>query len=84
MPNPQYANVVQVTRTPWDISLHFLVVTMPVGNMPPGTIVNVMEHTRPVAVLTVPLEVGRKMIEVLQTATADGAIELVEQKVEQK
>lgn len=75
-----YGNLVQVTRTPWDVTLHILRAQVP-RNVKAGDIVNVVESAEPVITVTLPLEVGRALVEVLKNVTAEGAVRVVEEKV---
>jgi hypothetical protein len=74
-----YGNVVQVTRSPWEVNLHILRAIVP-RTAKSGDRVNVVEIAEEVAVVTLPLEVGQQLIRVLQTMTAKGVIEPVKEK----
>ena len=65
-----YGNIVQVTRTPWEVNFHVLQVVTP-REMPPGTVaIKALEYAREIGVITLPLEVAKSLIEVLQKVTA--------------
>jgi DNA replicative helicase MCM subunit Mcm2 (Cdc46/Mcm family) len=74
-----YGNVVQVTRSPWEVNLHILRAIVP-RTAKPGDRVNIVDIAEEVAVVTLPLEVGQQLIGVLQTMTAKGVIEPVKEK----
>jgi hypothetical protein len=59
-----YGNIVQVSRTPWDVTLHFLKVQVPTG-LKSGTRINAMEHAERVVTVTLPKDVAEKLIGVL-------------------
>ena len=78
-----YGNVVQVTRTPWEVNLHVLHAVVP-RTLKAGEAVDLLEKAEEVAIVTLPLEVGRKLIDVLRRMTNEGVLEVLEIKEEEK
>ncbi len=74
-----YGNVVQVTRSPWEVNLHILRVIVP-RTAKAGDTLNILEVAEEVAVVTLPLDVGKKLIEILKTMTAEGVVEVAEKE----
>jgi hypothetical protein len=72
-----YGNIVQVTRSPWEVHLHVLLAIVP-RTAKAGDTLNVLDVAEEVAVVTLPLDVGQKLIGVLQTMTAKGVVEAVD------
>ena len=72
-----YGNIVQVTRTPWDVTLHFLRVQVPAG-VKSGTRINVMEHAQPVARVTMPKDVAEKLIPALASVVSGSYLKMQE------
>jgi hypothetical protein len=82
MPAPNfYSNLVQVTRSPWDVTLHFLQAKTPRGAKK-GEAIDVLSNAELVAEVTLPLEVGRRLIDVLRSVTAQDAIRVVEESAD--
>ncbi len=46
-------------------------------NSKPGEIVNILEGAETVAVVTVPLDIAKALIEVLRAVTADEALKII-------
>ncbi len=74
-----YSNLVRVTRTPWDVTLHFLKAKTP-RDAKPGDTVDLLKNVEEVGDVTLPLEVAQSLIKVLESVTAEGAIKIVEEK----
>jgi len=71
-----YSNIVQVTRTPWDVNLHFHRVIGP-ADVESGTRFEVAQLLERIAVVTLPLEVAKSLVKILDTiASAEPSEEI--------
>jgi hypothetical protein len=72
-----YGNLVQVTRTPWDVTLHVLRVQVPRG-LKSGTRIDVIESATPVVTVTLPRDVAEKLITALGSVLSSEYLKMQE------
>src|SRR6266705_90978 len=65
-----YGNIFQITRTPWDVTLHVFHGAPPLSAQA-GTRINLLDNADLVARITLPVEVGKLLIKALEMATGD-------------